>query len=83
MYIQNDEDKEAEEVMINALKLQPYALKRANKENKDRVIVETLKIRLMLKKIYTERGNKEYATKQNEFIVKLIEEHPFLIMYFN
>jgi tetratricopeptide (TPR) repeat protein len=83
LYIQKDEDETAEKVLNNALKLQPYALKRANKENENRVIVETLKIRLMLKNIYTERGNKEYAAKQNESIVKLIEEYPFLIMYFN
>jgi len=83
LYLKKEKFYRGEDVLLRALELQPFSLKRANDDNKERVVIETLKIRLLLKKIYNELDVEKLAKNQDEYIVKLIEEYPYLIRYFN
>lgn len=78
LYFKNSYYKRAEKVLLKALQLQPISFKRATANNKDRVIIETLKIRLYLRKIYHELDIKELESIQANEIREMFEENIFL-----
>lgn len=82
IYLNEKKYDMAEETLLKALELQPYALKSVdNEENKLKVLDETAKLNIMLANLYKNTGKKELSEQYLNNLKELAKDYPFVQKY--
>jgi len=82
LYLENGKTEQAEATFLAALERAPFAIKRAQENEKETIIDSVAIIRLTLANLYSQAGDQGKVQDQVNQLIELKEEYPFLEKYF-